>query len=85
MLRRPKVKERTGYGNTTLYDLIQKGLFVPGVNIGGRCVAWPDDEVEAIMAARIAGKSDAEIKTLVSELLNRRKGESQNEVMGEAA
>lgn len=80
--RKKKVLERTGHGKTTLYELIKQGLFVPPVNIGGRSVAWPDDEVDAIIDARIAGKSDAEIKVLVSELLDRRKGESKNAMSG---
>jgi prophage regulatory protein len=31
-------------------------------------VGWPDNEVKAINAARIAGQSEAEIKTLVIRL-----------------
>ena len=36
--------------------------------LGQRAVAWPADEVHAINAARIAGKSEAEIRDLVNHL-----------------
>jgi prophage regulatory protein len=38
------------------------------VKLGGRAVGWPEYEVEAILMARIAGKSDDEIRTLVAKL-----------------
>jgi len=38
------------------------------VPIGERSVGWPDGEVKAINAARIAGKSDAELRELVTRL-----------------
>lgn len=68
LLRRPTVEQATGDSRSTLYRKIKKGLFTRGVEIGGERVAWPANEVEAINKARIAGKSDAEIKQLVIEL-----------------
>ena len=47
------------------YNDIRKGLFTTGVAIGQRAKGWPDYEVKAIAAARIAGKSDDEIRELV--------------------
>ena len=47
------------------YNAIREGLFTTGVAIGKRSKGWPDYEVKAIAAARIAGKSDAEIRELV--------------------
>jgi prophage regulatory protein len=38
------------------------------VAIGQRSVGWPDDEVRALCAARIAGKTEGEIRELVSRL-----------------
>jgi prophage regulatory protein len=43
------------------------------VPIGARAVGWPEHEVTAINAARIAGKSDAEIRELVFRLEAARK------------
>jgi prophage regulatory protein len=43
------------------------------VQIGPRAVGWPSCEVAAINAARIAGKSDVEIRALVAKLEAARK------------
>jgi prophage regulatory protein len=66
---------RAVFGNlptSTFYEQIERGLMTPGVSIGARSVAWPDHELQALAAARIAGKSDDEIKTLVKDLVKSR-------------
>ncbi|MDD1621955.1 MAG: AlpA family phage regulatory protein [Methylococcaceae bacterium] len=68
LYRRPVVEQLTGDKRSTLYRKIQKGLFPKPVQIGGERVAWPSNEVQAIVNARIAGKSDEEIKKLVTAL-----------------
>ena len=68
LLRRPIIEQSTGDSRSTIYRKIKKGLFTKPVNIGGDRVAWPANEVQAINQARIAGKSDTEIKQLVVEL-----------------
>jgi prophage regulatory protein len=68
LIRKPAVLAATGYSSTTLYRQIKKGLFTKSVEIGGERVAWPLSEVAAINQARIAGKSDDEIKQLVIDL-----------------
>lgn len=68
LLRRPAVEAATGKSRSTLYREIAKTLFTKPVQIGGDRVAWPANEVAAINAARIAGKSDDEIRQLVAEL-----------------
>lgn len=50
------------------YNNIRDGLFTTGVSIGPRAKGWPDYEVKTIAAARIAGKSDDEIRELVKAL-----------------
>ncbi len=70
LLRSPAA--RAVYGNlptSTWHEWIAAGLMVPGVPIGARSVAYPHHELQAIAAARIAGKSDSEIKALVQELV----------------
>lgn len=71
--RRPTVESETGRHTSSLYEDIQKGLMVRPVKIGGRAVAWPANEVRAITAARIAGKTQPEIKALVKRLEEARK------------
>ena len=50
------------------YNAIRDGLFTTGVAIGRRSKGWPDYEVKAMAAVRIAGKSDDEIRELVKRL-----------------
>jgi prophage regulatory protein len=69
LLRMPAVCDATGLGITKIYDQIKHGLFPPQIKLTERNSAWPAHEVAAVNAARIAGKSDAEIKTLVKKLV----------------
>ena len=69
ILRMPAVKAETGHrSHASIYNAIRDGLFTTGVAIGQRAVGWPDYEVSALVSARIAGKSDAEIRELVNRL-----------------
>ena len=69
ILRMPAVKAETGHkSHASIYTAINAGLFTKPVPIGARSVGWPDDEVKAINSARIAGKSEADIKALVKRL-----------------
>jgi prophage regulatory protein len=73
ILRLPAVKASNGLSRSTHYLRIAQGLYTKPVSLGGRCVGWPSDEVAALNAARIAGKSDAEIRDLVVTLEAARK------------
>ncbi len=69
ILRMPAVKAETGHrSHASIYNAIKAGLFTSGVAIGQRSKGWPENEVTAINQARIAGKSDAEIRELVKRL-----------------
>ena len=73
ILRMPAVKAETGHrSHASIYNAIRDGLFTRGVAIGQRSKGWPSEEVAAINAARIAGKSDAEIRELVKRLHSKR-------------
>jgi prophage regulatory protein len=72
ILRRKQVEAATGYSRSTIYLRIAQGLFVKPVSIGARAVGFPAGEVEAINAARIAGKSEADIRVLVARLQAKR-------------
>ncbi len=74
ILRLPAVNSKTGVSRSTHYLRIQEGLFTKPVSLGLRAVGWPMTEVEAINAARIAGKTDEEIRELVLKLEAARKG-----------
>lgn len=66
ILRRNQVQVLTGYSRSTIYLRIKQGLFVKPVRLGSRAVGFPASDVMAIIAARISGKSDAEIQQLVT-------------------
>ena len=68
ILRRPRVEEAIGLSRSTIYLRVSQGLFTQPVSLGPRAVGWPASEVAAINAARIAGKSDDEIRALVAQL-----------------
>ena len=50
-------------------------MFPKPVAIGARAVGWPANEVDAVVAARISGKSESEIRALVKTLEAARKGQ----------
>ncbi len=69
ILRMPAVKAATGHrSHASIYGAIREGLFTKPVPIGKRSVGWPDDEIQKICDARIAGYSDNQMKQLVEQL-----------------
>ncbi len=67
--RLPGVCATTGLGRATIYDFVQRGLLPPALRIGSKLAFWPVDEIDRVMAARIRGASDAEIRELVAEIV----------------
>lgn len=72
LIRLTTVRAETGLCAASVYNAVKKGLLPRQVRIGARSVAWPAHEIATVNAARAAGKTDAEIKRLVSELHTRR-------------
>jgi prophage regulatory protein len=68
ILRRPAVLQARGKAKSSLYDDVKAGLFTKPVKIGARAVGWPATEVDAIIAATIAGNTAGEIRLLVISL-----------------
>jgi prophage regulatory protein len=66
--RLPGVIEKSGLARSTIYKAIASGLWTRPVRLGPRAVGWPSSECDAILAARIAGKTDDEVRALVSAL-----------------
>ena len=73
ILRLPTVLAESGYSRSTIYQRIRQALWPKPVSLGPRAVGWPAREVAALNAARIAGKSDDEIRALVVQLEAARK------------
>ena len=74
MLSTPVVYKRRNKGRSAHYEDIKAGLFIESVAIGLRSRATPDYEVDILIAADIAGKSDEEKRALVRKLRAARKG-----------
>jgi prophage regulatory protein len=68
IVRRKDVQVATGYARSTLYARIKEKLWPRPIKLGPRAVGWPAAEVAAMNASRIEGKTDDEIRLLVSRL-----------------
>ena len=73
ILRLKAILASTGLSRSTIYLRIAQGVYTKPVSLGGRAVGWPACEVVALNAARIAGKSDADVRNLVVTLEAARK------------
>lgn len=75
IIRLPEVLRRTAQSRSSHYESVKQGLFVPPFAIGPRARGYGDDETDELVAARIAGRPDAEIRALVVKLIAARKSE----------
>lgn len=57
LLRKRVVLDRTGVSNSTLYNLIKRGLIKPGVPIGARMKGWPESEIDAFVQSCIEARN----------------------------
>lgn len=55
-----------------IYSLMELGLFMRPIKVSERRVVWLSSEVEKWLEAKVAEKSDDEIKALVIQLKNER-------------
>ena len=67
--RRQDVLNKVKFSRSTLYSRIQQGLFVPPVSLGRRSVGWLEHETDMVLRGLVSGKTDLEIKELVSEVI----------------
>lgn len=68
ILRVPATLVETGASRSKLYADVAAGLFTRPVKLGPRASGFPSDEVQSIVRARIAGRTDEEIRALVRRL-----------------
>lgn len=59
LIRLPAVKERTGLSRSRIYELLSEGRFPKPVKLSTRLNAWPENEISAWIAARIADREAA--------------------------
>ena len=70
--RLPELKTAIGLSRSSVYGDIAQGLFPKPIHIGARAVGWLSHETDAVMAARIAGASNDDIRDLVVTLMSQR-------------
>ena len=71
LIRLPTVRSITGGGTTSVYEDEKLGLLPPRIK-RGRSSFWVESEVGHVIAARIAGASDDEVRALVTRLVTER-------------
>lgn len=81
LIKKPEVLALVGLSKSTLHLHIASGLMPPPVPIGERAVAFVQHEIQAVLAAKIAGCSRDELKQLISELVNLRQEIYAREVL----
>jgi len=72
ILRRPETQTIFGLAKGTIRNRIIDGLLPPPIDLGGRAVGWIESECLIVLEAMIAGKSQEQIKQLVSDLVKQR-------------
>jgi prophage regulatory protein len=76
ILRGAAVGDIMSESKSTRHNRVAQGLLTPPISLGPRAVGWPEHEVQAILAARIAGRTESDIKSLVISLMAARKNAS---------
>jgi prophage regulatory protein len=77
------VCDRTGLGRATVYEHVANGTMTPPIRIGPKWSAWPSDEIDAILAARISSWSDDQLRELVKRLVAERSHAAPEGIGGE--
>ena len=54
LIRRKELEDRIGLARSTIYRMINEGMFPRPVRIGRRAVAWLESDIERWIAARPA-------------------------------
>jgi prophage regulatory protein len=77
IVRISEICDRIGVCRSTYYNWVKDGLLPEPIAVGSRLRGMPESELDRLLAAQIAGRSDAEIKGLVKELKAARKTADQ--------
>jgi len=72
--RKAEVLDRLGLSRSTLHSKIQNGLWVPPISLGARAVGFIKHETDQLITAHISGYTPAEMRDLVTRLMEERKG-----------
>lgn len=67
--RPSEYRPRLGITRSSEYRAREAGLIPPPLRLGPRAVGLPRHEVDIMIAARVAGKSDDEVREIVARLV----------------
>lgn len=81
LIKKAEVLKLASFSNSTLHLRINAGLMPPSVSLGGRAVAFVQHEIQAVLAALVAGQTNEEIMYLITELVNLRQDLFTKEVL----
>ena len=71
-LRLRQVLELTALSRATFYRQVKEGTLPSQIHLGANSVAWLSHEIESVLAARICGYTEAELKELVLTIIAKR-------------
>lgn len=69
IIRAPALLERLCLKKSAVYSMMAAGTLPPPIKLTSKAVAWVDGEIDAVVAARVAGLHDDEIRALVARLV----------------
>ncbi len=72
-LSKKEVASVFGFSVSTLYRRVDDKLAPPPVKFGGNFSRWVAGEVHAVFNAMVAGKTEDQIRNMVSDLVEQRK------------
>lgn len=78
IIRPSEMKAFTGQAISSTYADAKAGRLPPPVKIGKRASGWISREVAAVQQARIAGKTEEEIRELVRQLVAQRTAQPEH-------
>jgi prophage regulatory protein len=74
IIRLDEVITVVNFSKSSIYDLMNKGLFPSSFKIGGRAVAWLESDIMKFINALAQERSQDEIKELVEYIKKQRLG-----------
>jgi prophage regulatory protein len=73
ILRKTEVIDITGISNTGIFERTKAGLFPTKIPLGGRSVGYYEHEILAVLNAYAAGRTDEQIRELITLMIAKRK------------
>ena len=66
---KPNVLDAIGFKSSAAFAQVAAGLLPPAISYGPHARRYLSDEIQAVVEARAGGANDAQVKTLVQQLV----------------